>query len=336
MSAQRRSVHPNVPGVPWWGAVMIAVTATSIGFAFDAGGGKELTHVFATLYMIGCIAAILMVRQSGIFTAVVQPPMILFLSVPGAYFLFHGAKINGLKDVVINCAYPLIERFPLMVFTTGVVLLIGLGRWFVGTSRSGAEAKTDETAAGPFSALTAKLTQMLSGSRDADEYAPPKRRHTVDRSTSARSAQSARADKRAEPGRSRRPRTPEADFPPERRRRTAPSWQPDDQPADLPRRRPPAARTSRNPYERREPFERRVPHDRRGRYDSDDAFEAYEVPPRRRPGTNGAATTNGTHHPISRVRYRGGPTETESRQERPAARRNNRASLEAESWEYDI
>jgi high-affinity Fe2+/Pb2+ permease len=37
-------VHPNVPGVPWWGAVMIAVTATAIGFAFDAGGGKELTQ----------------------------------------------------------------------------------------------------------------------------------------------------------------------------------------------------------------------------------------------------------------------------------------------------
>ena len=104
---------------------MIAVTATAIGFAFDAGGGRDLTHVFAALYMSGCIAAVLLVRRSGIFTAVVQPPMILFVGVPGAYFLFHGAKLTGLKDIVINCLYPLIERFPLMVFTSGAVLLIG-------------------------------------------------------------------------------------------------------------------------------------------------------------------------------------------------------------------
>jgi len=325
-----------VPGVPWWGAVMIAVTATSVGFAFDAGGGKELTHVFAALYMIGCIAAILMVRQSAIFTAIVQPPKILFVSVPGAYFLFHGAKINGLKDVVINCAYPLIERFPLMVFTSGIVLLIGLGRWFAGSSRSSRSVVAAKSeAAGPslLAALKTDLTRMFSKKPDEDEDIAPKRRRTPERSTSARSTQSARADKRAEPGRSRRPRPPDGDRSPERRRRTTPSWQPDE-PADLPRRRAPAAR--RNPYERREQFERRVPHDRRGRYDSDDAFEAYEAPPRRRPGTNGAATTNGSHHPISRVRYRGSPTETEPRHGRPAARRNNRASQEAERWEYDI
>jgi hypothetical protein len=44
---------------------------------------------------------------------------------------------------------------------------------------------------------------------------------------------------------------------------------------------------------------------------------------------------NGSHHPISRVRYRGSPTETESRQERPV-RRHPRGSWEAETWEYDI
>ena len=134
-----------------------------IGFAFDAGGGKELTHVFAALYVIGCLIAILVVRQSGLFTAVVQPPMILFVSVPGAYYLFHGAKLNGLKDVVINCAYPLIERFPLMLVTSGAVLLIGLVRWFVGSSRSATDAEPTEAATtGPFAAVTAKIAGMFS------------------------------------------------------------------------------------------------------------------------------------------------------------------------------
>jgi hypothetical protein len=312
---------------------MIALTATAIGFAFDAGGGKELTNVFAALYMIGCLFAVLMVRQSGIFTAVVQPPMILFVSVPGAYFLFHGAKINGIKDVVINCVYPLIERFPLMLFTSGLVLLIGLGRWFVGSSSPAAAAKPTKTATtGPLAAVTAKLAGIFSPSHD-DEEATPKRRHAVERPKSTRSAQPTRRTEPARPRRSR-PAYAEDDLPPERtRRRTPPSWEPDEH-VDLPRRRSPAARTSRNPYERREPYERRAPHERRSHYDSHDPFEAYEAPARRRPGTNGAAVTNGTHHPISRVRYRGSPADTDTRQERPVRSRSR--SAEVEDWEYDI
>ena len=38
-------------------------------------------------------------RQSGVFTAVIQPPLILFVAVPAAYFLFHGSTITGIKDI---------------------------------------------------------------------------------------------------------------------------------------------------------------------------------------------------------------------------------------------
>jgi hypothetical protein len=368
VSAQRRSVHPNVPGLPWWGAVMIALTATAIGFAFDAGGGKELTHVFAALYAIGCIAAVLAVRQSAIFTAVVQPPMILFVAVPGAYFLLHDGKINGLKDVVINCAYPLVERFPLMLFTSGIVLLIGLARWFLGGRSADAQpaaTAVSDTAAG----LVAKITGLFNRSHDdedgEDEEPAPRRRHAVNRSKSARSGRPATArrseptrrrrprpsaedDDEVKPERPRRPRPPaDDDEPLERPRRSRPSAsRRSDEPIDLPRRR--SSRSSRNPYERREPYERRAPHERRSRYDSYDPFEAYEAPSRRRPGTNGAASSNGlngtngsngtngngTHHPISRVRYRGSTNETEAYDEGPVRRRAR--PVQAETWEYDI
>ena len=102
--------------------MVVAVTGAAVGFAFDAGSGKELTSVFSGLYVVGCLAAVLAVRQSGVFTAVIQPPLILFCAVPGAYFLFNGAKFTGLKDLLINCGYPLIERFPLMLFTSAAVL----------------------------------------------------------------------------------------------------------------------------------------------------------------------------------------------------------------------
>jgi hypothetical protein len=225
-----------------------------------------------------------------------------------------------------------------MLVTSGVVLLIGLARWFVGSSRSATAAEpTPAATTGPFAAVTAKIAGMFSSSHDDDEDLTPPRRHAVDRPTSARPAQQARAANRAEPARPRHTRSPvpESESPSGLpRRRTPPSRQPDE-PVDLPRRRPPAARTARNPYEHREPFERRAPQDRRGSEGADEPFEAYEVPPRRRPGTNGAAMANGTHHPISRVRYRGSPTETEPRQDRPV-RRHPRGSWEAESWEYDI
>ncbi|MGH3597942.1 MAG: DUF6542 domain-containing protein, partial [Mycobacterium sp.] len=53
VTAGHRSIHPNIPGVPWWAAVVIGVTATAVGFAFDAGSGnKELTNVFSALYVV--------------------------------------------------------------------------------------------------------------------------------------------------------------------------------------------------------------------------------------------------------------------------------------------
>ena len=113
--------------------MLLAVTMTAVGFAFDAGSGdKELSMVFAASYALGCLFAVLAVRQTGIFTAVIQPPLILFVAVPTSYFLFHGAQFTGIKDTLINFGYPLIERFPVMFFTSAAVLLIGMGRWYFG------------------------------------------------------------------------------------------------------------------------------------------------------------------------------------------------------------
>ena len=181
MEPTHRSIHPNIPGVPWWAALVIAITTTAIGYAIDAGSGhKELTHVFAGFYIAGCLAAVLAVRQEGLFTAIIQPPLILFCAVPGAYWLFHGRKIGHLKDLLINCGYPLIERFPLMLATAGAVLLIGLVRWFGMSNRTTSAANTtDDTATANgsdaksfISGIVAKLNSYLgiaSEEDDADE-----------------------------------------------------------------------------------------------------------------------------------------------------------------------
>jgi len=360
-----RSIHPNIPGVPWWAALLIAVTATAIGYGIDAGH-KELTHVFAGLYIAGCVAAVLVVRQSGVFTAIIQPPLILFCAVPGAYWLFHGGKVGNVKDLLINCGYPLIERFPLMLGTAGGVLLIGLVRWFFGGSQrtTGANAADDPAAATTaeaksyFGGFAAKLNSILGiGSHRHDDLtdegaAPPKpARAARSRSSAARTARSGSRHARPpledhyeSPGerpRRRRP-PPPRDFdpaePPRRPRRPRPDADPDFR-APPPREMRQEPRARRSPYERPTRGSRFEPPDRYEPVPPEhfDPYEPYE-PPRRRAAPNGSNGANPTHHPISRVRYRGSDPRDEPHAERGSRTRAPRRSQgrpSAESWEYE-
>ncbi len=356
--------------------MLIAVTATAIGFAFDAGSGnRELSSVFAVCYSLGCLAAVLAVQQAGLFTAVIQPPLILFVAVPGSYFLFHGGQLQGVKDLAINCGYPLIERFPLMLFLSATVLLIGLGRWYVGlTAQRGADeadsadaAKTAKAAkATPVAGIVAAVTTKLSGlvlrkpatassrrtrsaDRDAAAEAPPRRRPSerpprrrpagaeaaaaagagagrprgerrpTKRSTPPRPrpGRGADADRGSEldgamPERPRRPRPPRSAEPgtaePRRRVRTQPRE---------PRKQPPPERREGAPRERQ-------PRPRR-RFDDYQPFEdSFEAP------SNGSGRS--THHPVSRVRYRGSEDEDRRVEHRTRPRSTARGR---HSWDPD-
>jgi hypothetical protein len=285
-----------------------------------------------------------------VFTAVIQPPLQLFVVVPSAYYLMHNADIHGVKDILINCGYPLIERFPLMFFTSAAVLLVGIARWYFGASaRKSAPAPegTRPTRGG----LSAKLSSLLGGGSDADPADPePRRRHTVDRHASGarkpaadRGARGARPVKRADaPSRSRHARPPDTeiiepvvDIDRPRRRRPRPTEQPPE-----PRRR---SRTSaeREPRgsvpprsDRRDPRERDRDRDRdgeraqrpqrpqrRSRYDDYEPLEPH------------SPTGNVSHHPISRVRYRGAD---ESERTEYRTRRRAPRDADADRWELDI
>ncbi|RDI52936.1 hypothetical protein DFR68_103324 [Nocardia mexicana] len=129
MPASHRSIIPSVPGVPAGAAVLIAVACTFIGFFIDAGSsGKELTRTFSVAYIVGCVLAALVVRYRGLFTTMVTPPLLLFVSVPLAYQQLLGRTSTSVKDVLLNLAIPLVNRFPTMAMATVLVLLIGGGR----------------------------------------------------------------------------------------------------------------------------------------------------------------------------------------------------------------
>lgn len=299
MEPSHRSIVPNIPGVPWWAAVLIATTATALGYVFDAGH-KELTHVFAGFYIAGCLAAVLAVRQSGVFTAVIQPPLILFFAVPGAYWLFHGGKVNKLKDLLINCGYPLIERFPLMLGTAGGVLLIGLVRWYVGMTRrstAAAKVKDGKATATPRTSVINKFAAKLSGllahnSEDAtgeapDTGSPPA--HAIGRtSRNSRTARSGRSSTRRTDRTRSRDTRPRVDDQPDptaeraRRRRQAPSRNDDTTEPPRRSRRPrpqadpaqPPRDARRDPHTRRNPYDRPAP--RTSRFDPHHTYEPPE------------------------------------------------------------
>ncbi len=393
MEASHRSIHPNIPGVPWYAALLLAVTATAIGYGIDAGH-KELTHVFAGFYIAGCLAAVLAVRQDGLFTAIIQPPLILFCAVPGAYWLFHDGKVGHVKDLLINCGYPLIERFPLMLGTAGVVVLIGLVRWYFGMShraiaapKTADDAKTAD-AQSAVGGIVAKLQTLLRPeSREGDEAAPAEGRRSREAGSSSRARRTARSERsatRSARARSRYSREPlddaagqpgerrsnrrgsatardyDAAEPPRRpRRRPRPEADPDPR-GQSPREGRREPRTRRSPYERpyEQPSEQRRSRSSRfdggdrygdsydppgapehlGRYDSYERYEPAYEPRRRRPAPNG---NNGTHHPISQVRYRGAGTPDEPAAERPERRNRSRTygrpqRPQTESWDYDV
>jgi hypothetical protein len=322
--------------------------------------------VFSTLYVIGCLVAVLAVQQSAVFTAVIQPPLVLFVTVPVAYFLMHNSQIQGIKDILINCGYPLIERFPLMFFTSATVLLIGLARWYFGksTGAAPAEATHDDDPADRGAGLSAKLSSLLGGTKQPKtgdtEGETPRERRAADRRkargakpAAGRTARKPRPDRAAARSRHARPSESEIDDPiADRPRRRRP--RPDDAPSNSavePRRRPRPS-SSRDPRDPREPREPREARGRRVPYDRDDPFERRrrpdrpertERPQRRRrlddyvpldePLDPYGSRGTSSHHPISRVRYRGGADEVD---DQPEYRPRRRPQRDADRWEYDI
>jgi hypothetical protein len=379
VAADQRSALPLVPGIPWWGAALVASTLTAIGVAYDAGtGNNALGGVFTVFYALGCIAAVVAVRQSGIFTAVIQPPLILFVAVPFAYFVFHGSTFTGIKDTLINCGYPLIERFPLMFFTTATVLLVGMVRWYLGAAARRAIPTDAETvldapedvvetttvAAAPpkprrrtrsATARASRAPSTAAAFGATEDEAPPRKSA---KSAAAGSERSSGAAASTGSRRSRHSRPPETEIiepvPSRPRRRNTPPVDPPAEPRRRPRAGDPRQREprDRDPRDRRPlpPVDRRNPAERAERPDRYERpqrrerpderperpqrrpraadYEAYEPPPTNR--TNGGS---GTHHPVSRVRYRGADDGESRVEQRTRPRRSRHAA--PDSWEYD-
>lgn len=150
-------------GLTVLGAVLaLAGDETSLGFGFRA------------LYVIGCIAAVLAVRRRALFTAVTQPPLILFVvAVVTLYFLVSDSD-SGVKRLIFNVALPVAKLFPLMGWTFVAVLAIAAARvWFTHPKKTVVLTKSDRRPATGRRPAASTDTPARTRASRSDQSTPP-------------------------------------------------------------------------------------------------------------------------------------------------------------------
>ncbi len=170
--AETRSLLPRRSGVPWWGAIAIAVGFTIVGVVLDALRGDELTLVFSAFYFLGCVAAVVLVQQRALFTAMAQPPLILFAAVPLAYQVIVPESPGGLRTRIFDLVIPLVSRFPLMLLAAAVVVVIGGVRMFLLHSAPQQPRRVQRPGTGSPRTGAARQHGVRSGTNPGGTYGP--------------------------------------------------------------------------------------------------------------------------------------------------------------------
>ncbi|MBS4101724.1 DUF6542 domain-containing protein [Tsukamurella paurometabola] len=117
-----RSVLATVPGLPWWGAVLTMLVFTAAGAL--ASGEFAGANAGVLAMAVGAVVAVLAVRNRALFTAMVQPPLIIATAIP-VYRWFSLPSPRKTSQILTDVLFPMISLFPWMFWTTVVVLIIG-------------------------------------------------------------------------------------------------------------------------------------------------------------------------------------------------------------------
>ncbi|MFT4087975.1 MAG: hypothetical protein QM658_12675 [Gordonia sp. (in: high G+C Gram-positive bacteria)] len=130
----QQSALPTVRGVPWFGAVGIAVVLTAIGAALgvklEDGNTSGLGLYFKVGYLAGCVLAALAVRRRALFTAAAQPPLIAFFVGIITLYALSGNDAKGVKAIVLKVVLPIATSFPWILLTFLLTLAVVVARWY--------------------------------------------------------------------------------------------------------------------------------------------------------------------------------------------------------------
>ncbi|HVK25045.1 MAG TPA: DUF6542 domain-containing protein, partial [Actinokineospora sp.] len=127
-----RPIFGRSRGLPWWGAVLLAFGLALVAAAIDMQRQDTLGKIYQGAYILGCVAAVCLVRRRNLFGPIVQPPLVFAVTAVGSVLaLGPDTPGGGLKALLFSVALPLTSNFPTMGLTTAVVVAIGLGRLFL-------------------------------------------------------------------------------------------------------------------------------------------------------------------------------------------------------------
>jgi hypothetical protein len=127
-----RSLLATVLGLPPWGAVALAAVLTTVGTFVDLVRIGSLGAVFTVCFATGCVLAVAWVRRRGLFGPMVQPPLLVAVAVPTIVLLAGSPDPGaGVAERLLVIGAPLVNAFPIMAWTTGGVLALGLLRILV-------------------------------------------------------------------------------------------------------------------------------------------------------------------------------------------------------------
>lgn len=121
-----RSAFGPAKGWPWWAAVLLALGLSILGAFIDMKLSNDIDKVFEGAYILGCLGAVCLVRRRNLFGPMVQPPLILAVTIPVVVLLTKGMPSgSGTVSKLITLVVPLVTGFPTMAATTGITLVIG-------------------------------------------------------------------------------------------------------------------------------------------------------------------------------------------------------------------
>ncbi|NMH98555.1 DUF6542 domain-containing protein [Pseudonocardia acidicola] len=124
-----RSILGTVLGIPPLAAVGVALAFTALGVLVDILRLGTLGTIFKICYFAGCVLAVAWVRRRNLFGPMVQPPLLIAVAVPVVVLLVGSPGPGaGITQKLLVIGAPLINAFPTMAVTTGVVVALGAAR----------------------------------------------------------------------------------------------------------------------------------------------------------------------------------------------------------------
>ena len=117
------SAVPTITGVRSWGAVLIALLLSAVGALIDASTSKTIGWGFGVGFVLGVGLAAVAVRRGSLFTALVQPPLVMVVVV---FLAFRLMTTERMTITLIK----VVDTFPTMLTGTAVAVVLCVIRIF--------------------------------------------------------------------------------------------------------------------------------------------------------------------------------------------------------------